>query len=271
MPHSTLSGSCLQAPDRKQLAKRAQILLTLCCFLTTPFFIGTLQAAHAAVVINEIFPKPSDEISEWIELYNNGTEPVALDGWKLQNFKGTPSFYVIPTGTTIQPHDFLSFFHIQTNIQLNNEGDTVLLSDVTGAQIDSQSYPSILGFNTSMGRSVDGAGVWSLCIAHSYNSTNTCPAPTNTPTTTPSPTISVTPYPLEIVTSSPKPMTETPPLAAGLNNVTAKTPPAETNSINTQSYAFGIRLSNALMGAGIVGITLLIVFWGIHRWFKHHD
>jgi hypothetical protein len=63
-----------------------------------------------AVAINELLPDPdgTDEGGEWIELYDAGPEPVALDGWRLE--WGTSNFgagYDFPAGTTIAPGAFL--------------------------------------------------------------------------------------------------------------------------------------------------------------------
>ena len=66
------------------------------------------------VKINEFIPNPdseetsSDETYEWIELYNNSTQPVDLGGWSIQ--WGTSSFsnsFTIPSGVSIDGESVL--------------------------------------------------------------------------------------------------------------------------------------------------------------------
>ncbi len=62
------------------------------------------------VKINELLPDPdgADDGGEWIELYDAGAEPVALDGWRLE--WGTSDFgagFDFPAGTAIAPGAFL--------------------------------------------------------------------------------------------------------------------------------------------------------------------
>lgn len=73
--------------------------------------IGCLAAAHAAVVINELFydPTGTDTNKEFIELYNNGTADADLTGWQIQ-WGGTNYAYGIynfPAGTIIHAQDYL--------------------------------------------------------------------------------------------------------------------------------------------------------------------
>lgn len=178
-------------------------------FLLFFFLLGIVPIAHAAIVINEIFPKPSDETSEWIELYNNGSDSVSLDRWKLQNTQGTPKTFIMNASSIIQPNNFLILFQSQTGINLQNEGDSVQLIDANGSPVDSQSYPGILGYNTSMGRSVDGVGSWTICTTPATpNKPNNCPTPSITPTSIPISTSTNTPIAsfTPIITSTPTPI-----------------------------------------------------------------
>ncbi len=68
------------------------------------------QAGAGTIKINEIFPNPdgSDSGSEWIELYNTGTEPVRLDSWSIETASSSwSSRYSFPPETTIEPQSFL--------------------------------------------------------------------------------------------------------------------------------------------------------------------
>ena len=56
------------------------------------FFLIFPLGAEAAVVINEIawMGTVSSANDEWLELYNDGTEEVSLDGWIIVSQGGTP-------------------------------------------------------------------------------------------------------------------------------------------------------------------------------------
>ncbi len=178
------------------------------------FFFIPLSHVSAAVVLNEIYPKPTDEQSEWIELYNSGNESVSLNLWKLENTDGEKKTFIINASAIIQPKGFLVFPKSQTGIALRNDGDTVRLIDQQNTVVDSQGFPGILGFNTSSGRTSDGAGVWSTCTAPTEGSKNSCPEPSVTPTplVSDTPTPSISPIPTEltptVVPNTPTPIVE---------------------------------------------------------------
>jgi hypothetical protein len=177
------------------------------------FPVFTHSPAHAAVVINELLPKTDPATGEWVELFNTGSESVSLDRWHIDHTATDAKSFILNASALIQPHDFLTFSSTQTAISFSIEGDTVRLFDANGTLVDSQNYPGTLGYNTSMGRSSDGAGVWAICTTSTYNMPNNCPQPTPVPTTgvTPTPTAGATPYPTP--TPQPKadlPLTETP-------------------------------------------------------------
>ncbi len=174
-------------------------------FLFFPLATSSMPQAVAAVVINEIFPKPvPDETAEWIELYNTGPDQVSLGNWRLENIKEPKGTFIMSASVQIPVGGIVALYQSQTGIKLNDEGDEVKLFNPENNQMDSQSYPSTLGFNNSVGRSTDGSGSWTVCEKYTPNhlNDNFCPAPTSapTPTSTPTPTRSPTQIP------SPTPM-----------------------------------------------------------------
>jgi hypothetical protein len=162
-------------------------------FLLCPLFIHT--PAYAAVVINEIVPKTEPAANEWVELYNTDSSSVSLNQWRLQNTTGTVQTYILNASAIIASHGFLTLNGSQTNMSFSIGGDTVRIFDEKNNEVDSQSYPGILGYNTAMGRSIDGSGIWTLCTTATYNMPNDCPqpSPTPTPTVTPTPMLPQTP------------------------------------------------------------------------------
>lgn len=92
----------------------------------------------SAVVISEILPNPStDESSdEFIELYNKSSEAVDLTDWLLSD--ATSKTYTL-SGSISAKH-YLAFYRSDTNLALNNSGDTVELYHPDGVLTDSIEY-----------------------------------------------------------------------------------------------------------------------------------
>jgi hypothetical protein len=125
--------------------------------------------AFAAVQISEIMydPAGNDSGREWVELYNDDSDPVSMTagtkGWKFndgsnhllvdpaaaQNGGGRGSLTIAPGGYVIlsnDPASFLidypngSFSVIKSSFSLNNSGATLILSNDAGATEDSVTY-----------------------------------------------------------------------------------------------------------------------------------
>ena len=124
---------------------------------SAPIWIeGQLQPEK--IYINEILPAPkdnwdwdgngiADHNDEWIELYNPLDRSVGLGGWRLVDASGTG--YDIPLGTTIPAQGYTTLFFVQTNIGLNNSGDSLSLIHPNGTVVDSFSYDHSPGYDES--------------------------------------------------------------------------------------------------------------------------
>ncbi len=164
----------------------SQFFLYIGIYLLLPCICILHSKVFASVVINEVFPKTQDPAYEWVELYNDSTDSISLDRWKLQNSSSNTSFGM-NASAIIQPHGFLLFLQTQTGISLSSQGDTLRLINEKGEQVDSLTYPGILGYNMSYGRSVGGQS--SVCTVATPEKANDCPPPpTVVPTVIPSPT-----------------------------------------------------------------------------------
>jgi hypothetical protein len=113
-------------------------------------------AAESSVVINEFLVNPSgsDDGFEWVELYNAGTQSVALQGWGLQKASNGTSGYsniaTIESELSIGPGAFVSIggeLVTGTDVQvaklgLNNgsNGDGIRLVDCLGYAADTVVY-----------------------------------------------------------------------------------------------------------------------------------
>jgi hypothetical protein len=207
-----------------------------------------------SILINEVLPAPSSG-PEWVELYNTSDSAVDVSGWRIDDDTPGGTQTTIPAGSIIAPRAVLAVA-ITTAI-LNNTGDSVVLLDASGAQVDRIDFGAMKS-NESMARIPDGAtfiikGTASIGTLNATATTiaTTVPSatatattiPDDTPTAIPSDTATAipsdtpitipddTPTPILSDTSTPSP-TKTPsltqtPSETNTPSVT-KTPPATT-------------------------------------------
>jgi len=109
-----------------------------------------------SIVINEIMYQPDDGEPEWIELYNNTTDTMFLNNWKVRDLFTTPSTATIKENTLILPEGYLVLAKDSTLKEyhpvipspvitlslptLNNDQDGVSLIDNREVIIDSVVY-----------------------------------------------------------------------------------------------------------------------------------
>jgi hypothetical protein len=157
---------------------------------------------RTAIRLNEFLPYPSvidwdhdgtaNAEDEWIELHNQGTVPIDLGGWTLDDIpNGGSKPYVIPANTWLAPGAFLLFFHDQTSLALNNDTDTVRLLGPDGAELESYAYNNP---HPDRSYSRTAGGGWTDTYPPSPGSANLPPPPTPTATAT----STGTPFPADI-------------------------------------------------------------------------
>ena len=125
--------------------------------------VAPAQVDPKNIVINEVVSN-GDPVSDWVELYNKGTAPIDISGWKVIDNDPTHTPIVIPNGTVVQPGDFYAFY---TDGAANTpdkskgfglgKGDSVTISDANGVEIDSVGW-SNGAHATPWGRQPDGTG-----------------------------------------------------------------------------------------------------------------
>jgi hypothetical protein len=129
-----------------------------------PAFFGALffsvlvpTLAFADVKINEVawMGTASSQYSEWLELYNSGSDAISLAGWKL--YTGTDVMYTL--SKTIAANGYLLVERVTASAPdavpgindesgsfaaggLSNAGENLTLKDATGAVMDSLPYAS---------------------------------------------------------------------------------------------------------------------------------
>ncbi len=158
---------------------------------------STATAAPPGLYVNELLPRPVsdwnadgaiDSEDEWIELYNANEFAVDLGGWQLVDASGDA--YSVPAGTLVEPRGFRLFFHKETRIALNDDGDEVQLLHLDSERADSLAY-SETSPDASFSRNPDGGGAIS----------SLCPPSPGGPNCrlTPTPTVTRTPYSSAVV------------------------------------------------------------------------
>jgi len=135
---------------------------------------------RAQIVINEICPANADvnfdseffNFSPWVELYNSGSNSVAVGGYFLSDDQTNPTKWTIPSGVSIPAKGFLLIWcddrntGIHTSFSLDSDGERVILSSPTQQIIDQIVFPKQYT-NVSYGRTVDAGVEWSFLSAPS--------------------------------------------------------------------------------------------------------
>ncbi|MBR5232199.1 MAG: lamin tail domain-containing protein [Clostridia bacterium] len=97
-----------------------------------------------------------EEYTDWVEIYNAGTEAVDLSGWGLSDNINWPRKWQFPQGLNIWPGEYKIVLldgsaspgtdssHVHSSIKLTREGgETLTLSDSTGYVLDKLYLPEI--------------------------------------------------------------------------------------------------------------------------------
>lgn len=129
-------------------------------------------AVGSNVVINELSASNSSiqaddagEFDDWIELYNNTSSPINLDGYHLSDDGNDLMKWTFPNGTIINANDFLIVWadkdSLQTglhaNFKLSSSGETIYLTDDLGIVIDEITFTNQTT-DVTFGRYPNGTG-----------------------------------------------------------------------------------------------------------------
>lgn len=126
----------------------------------TILLILLLQSAYSqnAIVINEICNNPPLEFDteDWVELYNNGSSTVNLNGWQLKDDDDThvfafPNISITAQGYLIICRDLAAFENLRPGITaigdldfgLSGDGDCVRLYNASGQTVDEVCYEEV--------------------------------------------------------------------------------------------------------------------------------
>jgi beta-lactamase superfamily II metal-dependent hydrolase len=115
------------------------------------------QVAAGQVMINEVFPSPSSNGIEWVELFNTTRNPVDIGYCMIDDIDGGSAPHQIPASTIIPAH---GFWTLDRNGYFNNTGDSVrFLKEDAATLLDTFTYGNT-GTNLAWVRLPNG-GPWS--------------------------------------------------------------------------------------------------------------
>ena len=118
------------------------------------------------------------EFDDWIELYNNGTSSIDLEGYALSDDGSDLSQWIFPAGTIIEPDTYLIVWAdedldqegLHANFKLSASGETIFLVDNSGNIVDEVAYTDQTT-DLSYSRIPNGTGDFEI-TAHTFNANN---------------------------------------------------------------------------------------------------
>lgn len=138
-------------------------------------YINEFLADNFGDVVNETF-----QYEDWIELYNTASTPLELGGLYLTDNYSSPTKFLFPKNTIIQPNDHLIIWaddkastssYVHCNFKLSASGEKLMLSNGSGIILDSITFgPQTT--DRSMARCPDGVGTFSANVIPTFNMAN---------------------------------------------------------------------------------------------------
>jgi micrococcal nuclease len=118
--------------------KAKTLAIALIATLSLSSFGSVICTSTNAVSI-EIYafdqnPAGYDSGNEWVTLYNPTTNAIDIGDWTLETTHGKTVTATIPQNTIIDANDFWTYTH--PTGWLDNEGESIVLKDATGEEVD---------------------------------------------------------------------------------------------------------------------------------------
>jgi spore coat protein CotH len=135
-------------------------------------------AVSGDVVINELSASNGNiqadqdgEYDDWIELYNNTSSPIVLDGYHLSDASNDITKWTFPNGTSINANSYLIIWAdkdtlqtgLHTNFKLSASGEALYFSDPSGALLDETTFTTQTT-NITWGRYPNGTGSFTTMV-----------------------------------------------------------------------------------------------------------
>jgi hypothetical protein len=93
----------------------------------------------APPIITELLPNPAapqtDEVNEYIELYNPNDKPFNLKGYTLETGETTLHDFTFTSDTVVEPNSYQTFYSAETRLSLSNAGGQARLLDASGTKL----------------------------------------------------------------------------------------------------------------------------------------
>lgn len=125
----------------------------------------SIDYSSANIILNEIYPAPLSGETEFIELYNVGSETVDMNLWYLMD--ESEKKYII-RDLELEAGAYIFFDYDTTRIALNNGGDTVYLYDPADNLRHSLVYPGVEKGDSL----VNDNGEWEISLSPTAGSEN---------------------------------------------------------------------------------------------------
>jgi len=154
------------------------------------YLVAVNTAGAGEVVVNEFVVSnytgatdASGSYEDWIELHNNTSLPLSLQGLYLTDDPtnhikcALPDLILPANGYLIvwADEDNGSASEVHANFQLSSAGEYVMLCNAAGVVLDSIAY-AIIPADQSYGRCANGTGPFIVYPVPTFNAYNTCPA-----------------------------------------------------------------------------------------------
>ncbi|HPE62974.1 MAG TPA: lamin tail domain-containing protein [Methanothrix sp.] len=131
-----------------------------------------ISSGSGTIFINEVELNPagddsSQEVLEWVELYNSGNEDVDISGWTLITSHGDKEIVRIPSGSTIEAKGFYAIPDRPPKEQwLDNLDESVTLKNSSGVEVDkTPTLSDDLDDNCAWSRYPDSSPNWEFMIS----------------------------------------------------------------------------------------------------------
>lgn len=105
--------------------------------LCGPSEVTSSPSPQLNVKLWEFMPNPTKGDKEWVELFNDSSQPADVGGLQIDDIDGGSTPLIIPDGTVIPALGFLVF---TLESKFNNEGDSVRLLNPNGSVIETGDY-----------------------------------------------------------------------------------------------------------------------------------
>ncbi len=161
-------------------ALASALLLTIAHFVAGQVRINEICAANGDLVFDPNFT----DFPAFVELYNAGSTSVNLTGYTLSDKPDSPGKWTFPTGTTIAAKGYLMIWcddrntGLHTNFDLDPDGESVVLTNASGTQVDRIDFP-LQYVNVTYGRLSDGGGTINYMVSPTPGASNLGPTGVN--------------------------------------------------------------------------------------------